>query len=282
MSHHTLVDVHTLAAGLTDPALRIVDCRFDLGDPDAGVVLYRRGHVPGAVYAHLDNDLSGPRAPWTGRHPLPDPEALAATLGRLGIGAGVQVVAYDDSGGIYAARLWWLLRWLGHEAVAVLDGGLAAWRAAGLPLSTDEAAPAARRFEAAPRPAAHVSADEVAALLARHACLLLDARSAERYEGRVEPLDPQAGHVPGASHHHYARNLGADGRFKPPATLRAEFERLLAGRPPAAIVSMCGSGVTACHTLLALEVAGLAGARLYPGSWSEWCRDPARPVATGP
>jgi thiosulfate/3-mercaptopyruvate sulfurtransferase len=282
MTHHTLIDVDSLAAGLADPSLRIVDCRFDLGDPDAGAALFRRSHIPGAVYAHLDTDLSGPRAPWTGRHPLPEPEALAATFGRLGIGAGVQVVAYDDSGGVYAARLWWLLRWLGHPAAAVLDGGLAAWRAAGRPLATDAVMPAPCRFDAAPRPAAHVSADEVAALLARAGCLLLDARSAERYQGRVEPLDPRAGHVPGATHHHYAQNLGSDGRFLPPAALRAAFERLLGSRPPAALVSMCGSGVTACHTLLALEVAGLPGARLYPGSWSEWCRDPARPVATGP
>ena len=282
MTHHTLIDVPTLVAELADPALRIVDCRFDLGDPDAGAAAYRRGHIPGAVYAHLDADLSGPRAPWTGRHPLPEPEALAATFGRLGIDAAVQVVAYDDSGGVYAARLWWLLRWLGHEAVAVLDGGLGAWRAAGRPLVTEVAAAAPRRFEPAPRDAAPVSADEVAALLARDGCLLLDARSAERYEGRVEPRDPKAGHVPGATHHHYARNLGSDGRFLPPAALRSAFEQLLGRRPPAALVSMCGSGVTACHTLLALEVAGLTGARLYPGSWSEWCRDPARPVATGP
>jgi len=282
MSHDTLVDVHTLAAELADPSLRIVDCRFDLGDPDAGAALYRRSHLPGAVYAHLDADLSGPRAPWTGRHPLPEPEALAATFGRLGIGAGVQVVAYDDSGGIYAARLWWLLRWLGHDAAAVLDGGLGAWRAAGLPLVTEAPAPAARRFEARPRVTAHVSADEVAALLARHGCLLLDARSAERYEGRIEPLDPKAGHVPGATNYHYARNLGADGRFLAPALLAGGFGRLLGGRAAESVVSMCGSGVTACHTLLALEVAGLPGGRLYPGSWSEWCRDPARPVATGP
>ncbi len=282
MTQDTLVDVATLAAALGDPRLRIVDCRFDLGDPDAGAARYRREHLPGAVYAHLDADLSGPRTPWTGRHPLPEPEALAATLGRLGIDAGMRVVAYDDSGGIYAARLWWLLRWLGHPAVAVLDGGLAAWRAAGQPLTAAVATPAALSFEAAPRAAGQVSADEVAALLARDECLLLDARSAERYEGRVEPLDPRAGHVPGARNHHYARNLGADGRFQAPAALRAMFAPLLGARAPAAVVSMCGSGVTACHTLLALEIAGLPGARLYPGSWSEWCRDPARPVATGP
>jgi len=279
--HDTLIDVPTLAARLGDPALRIVDCRFDLGDPDSGRQQFARGHIEGAVYAHLDEDLSGPRAPWTGRHPLPEVEALAATFGRLGIGAGVQVVGYDASGGVYAARLWWLLRWLGHEAAAVLDGGFEAWRAAGGRVSTAVAAPAPRAFVARPRAAAHVSADEHAALLARQACLLLDARSAERYEGRVEPLDPRAGHVPGATNYHYARNLGADGRFRPAAALREDFMRLLAGRAPQAVVSMCGSGVTACHTLLALERAGLPGGRLYPGSWSEWCRDAARPVATG-
>jgi thiosulfate/3-mercaptopyruvate sulfurtransferase len=277
-----LVDVATLAAHLDDASLRIVDCRFDLGDPDAGAALYRRGHVPGAVYAHLDADLSGPRAPWTGRHPLPEPAALAATLGRFGIGAGVRVVAYDDSGGIYAARLWWLLRWLGHDEAAVLDGGLGAWRRAGGRLATGADAPAPRRFVARPNDALHVSGDELAQLLARGACLLLDARSPERFEGRVEPLDPRAGHVPGAVNHHYARNLGADGRFLPAAALREHFASLLGPRAAAAVVSMCGSGVTACHTLLALELAGLPGARLYPGSWSEWCRDPARPVATGP
>ncbi|MBS0375605.1 MAG: sulfurtransferase [Proteobacteria bacterium] len=282
MSLRTLVDVPTLATLLAGPAPRIVDCRFDLGDPDAGAALYRRGHVPGAVYAHLDADLSGPRAPWTGRHPLPEPEAFAATLGRLGIGPDTPVVAYDDSGGIYAARLWWLLRWVGHDAVAVLDGGLAAWRAAGQTLAIGPVSVEPATFRARPDESRHVSADELAGLLARGECLLLDARSAERFEGRVEPLDPRAGHVPGALNHHYASNLGSDGRFLPAATLRSRFEAVLGGRAPRAVVSMCGSGVTACHTLLALELAGLPGARLYAGSWSEWCRDAARPVATGP
>ncbi len=282
MELHTLVDTATLAAHLADPDWRVVDCRFDLGNPEAGALAYARGHIPGAVYAHLDRDLSGPRTPWSGRHPLPEVAALAATLGAFGIDARVQVVAYDESNGAYAARLWWLLRWLGHRRVAVLDGGLAAWRAEHRPLATDSAAPAARRFDARPDPAGQVSADEVAALLAGGACVLLDARATERFEGRVEPLDPKAGHVPGARSHPFTRNLGADGRFLPAAELRARFAPLLGGAAADAVVSMCGSGVTACHTLLALEVAALPGARLYPGSWSEWCRDPGRPIADGP
>ncbi len=282
MSYQLLIDVPTLKAHLADPNFRVVDCRFELGEPGAGRAVYARGHIPGASYAHLDDDLSGPRTPWTGRHPLPDAAALAATFGRLGIDANTQVVAYDDSGGAYAARLWWLLRWLGHVSVAVLDGGLAAWQAAGLPLSTSATSVSARRFVAGAPVAAQVSADDLALLLAQKACRLLDARSTERFEGRIEPLDPRAGHIPGATSHPFARNLGADGRFLAPAALHDQYSRLLRGRPAAEVVSMCGSGVTACHTLLALEIAGLSGARLYAGSWSEWCRDPARPVAIGP
>ena len=282
MSQQTIVDTATVAAHAADPAWRVVDCRFDLGDPDSGEAAFRRGHLPGAVYAHLDRDLSGPRTPWSGRHPLPEPEALAATLGALGIGAGIQVVAYDDSGGIYAARLWWLLRWLGHREVAVLNGGLGAWRAHQLPLSSDPTPLVPRLFQARPNAEAHVSADDVAALLERRSALVLDARAAERFEGRIEPLDPCAGHVPGARNHPYTRNLGSDGRFLEAAELGGRFTHALGATKPAAVVSMCGSGVTACHTLLALEIAGLTGARLYPGSWSEWCRDPGRPIATGP
>ena len=282
MGERELIDAATLAASLDDPGLRILDCRFDLGDPELGAAAYAAGHIRGARYAHLERDLSGPRTPWSGRHPLPDPAALAATFGGLGIDGTTPVVAYDEASGMYAARAWWLLRWLGHARVAVLDGGLGAWRAAGLPLSTAATGVAPRRW--VPRPAAdvHASADEVARLLARDACLLLDARAAERFAGRVEPLDPQAGHVPGARNHPYQRNLGSDGRFLAPAALRALFAPLLADRPPREVINMCGSGVSACHTLLALEVAGLGGARLYPGSWSEWCRDPGRPVAVGP
>ena len=282
MTYQLLIDVPTLQAHLADPNFRVVDCRFELGEPGAGRAVYQRGHIPAATYAHLDDDLSGPRTPWTGRHPLPDASTLAATFSRLGIDGDTQVVAYDDSGGAYAARLWWLLRWLGHVSVAVLDGGLAAWQAAGLPLSTSATSVAARRFVAAAPVVAQVTADELALLLARKACWLLDARSTERFEGRIEPLDPRAGHIPGASSRPFARNLGPDGRFLAPAALQDQLSRLLRGRPATEVVSMCGSGVTACHTLLALEIAGLSGARLYAGSWSEWCRDPARPVAVGP
>ena len=282
MTAETLMDAATLASRVDAPDLVVVDCRFDLGDAEAGRNAFRVGHIPGAFYAHLDTDLSGPRTPWTGRHPLPDPQVLATTFGRLGIGPGIQVVAYDESAGMYAARLWWLLHWLGHRAAAVLDGGLAAWRAAELPLNTDPPTAPAREFKYELRRRSHVSADDVADLLAHRACLLLDARGAERFEGRVEPLDPKAGHVPGARNHPYARNLAPDGRFLSPDQLRAVFTPVLGDRLPNELVSMCGSGVTACHTLLALEIAGFGGGRLYPGSWSEWCRDPARPVATGP
>ena len=282
MHFETVVDTGTLAAQLANPEWRVVDCRFDLGDPDAGAAAFRREHIPGAIYAHLDRDLSGPRTPWSGRHPLPEPEVLAATFGEFGIDAGVQVVGYDDSGGVYASRLWWLLRWLGHRRVAVLDGGLAAWRAERRPLSTASTPPAPRRFAAQPDAGGQVSADELAALLAGRECVLLDARAAERFEGLVEPLDPRAGHVPGARNHPFTRNLGADGRFLGAAELRTRLAPVLRSEPAERVISMCGSGVTACHTLLALEIAGLAGARLYPGSWSEWCRDLGRPVATGP
>jgi thiosulfate/3-mercaptopyruvate sulfurtransferase len=282
MSYQTVVDSGTLAAHLSDPTWRIVDCRFDLGDPAAGAASFAREHIPGAVYAHLDRDLSGPRTPWSGRHPLPDPQALASTLGQLGVDADTQVIAYDESTGAYAARLWWLLRWLGHARVAVLDGGLAAWRAEHRPLSATAAAVAPRSFQGRPDPDSHLSADDVAALLARHACVLVDARATERFEGRIEPLDTKAGHVPGARSHPFSRNLAADGRFLGAPALRERFSALLGSAPPSALISMCGSGVTACHTLLALEIAGLEGARLYPGSWSEWSRDPGRPVATGP
>ncbi|HXQ30997.1 MAG TPA: sulfurtransferase [Steroidobacteraceae bacterium] len=281
ISSQTLIDTAAVAARIGDASCRIVDCRFDLADADAGAAAFARGHIPGAVYAHLDRDLSGPRTPWSGRHPLPEPDQLAATLGALGIDAGTQVVAYDETSGMYAARLWWLLRWLGHQRVAVLDGGLAAWRAARLPLSTEPAVVAPREYHAVPDDDAHVSADALAALLTREACVLLDARAAERFEGRVEPLDPKPGHIPGARNHPYSRNLGPDGRFLDAAALRALLTPLLGSAPPTAVVSMCGSGVSACHTLLALEIAGLHGARLYPGSWSEWCRDPGRPIATG-
>lgn len=281
----TLVDAEALAGALDDPGLRIVDCRFTLavaGAADgAGEAAWRNAHVPGAVYAHLERDLSAPKAPDAGRHPWPAADEFAATVSRLGIRPGIQVVACDDGDGAFAARLWWLLRSFGHREVAVLDGGWARWTALGLPGETGThevpaSTPAEGRFD----PAALVhDADAIVGHVAQGG-LLLDARAAPRFRGEIEPIDARAGHVPGARSRPYADNL-ADGRFRPAADLRREFDALLEGRPPSALVAMCGSGVTACHHLLAMAHAGLEGGRLYTGSWSGWIDDPARPVETG-
>jgi thiosulfate/3-mercaptopyruvate sulfurtransferase len=283
----TLIDTAGLARHLGDADWLSIDCRFDLARPDWGAQAFAAGHIPGALYAHLDHELSGARTAASGRHPLPDPAALAATFGRFGIDARVQVIAYDQGPGAYAARLWWLLRWLGHERVAVLDGGFAAWERAGLPLASGPSPRPARRFEPRAAPERVTSTAALAAALgrgdlARGAPLLIDARSADRFAGENETIDPVAGHVPGAHNHPFARNLDARGQFLPPAELRRAWSATLRGRPPEAVVAMCGSGVTACHNLLALELAGLPGAKLYAGSWSEWIRDPARAVARGP
>ena len=282
----TLIEPAELAAHLGAPDWAIIDCRFDLADPAWGERGYRTGHIPGALYAHLDHDLSGARDERNGRHPLPEPAALAALFGRFGIDQAVQVIAYDQGAGAFAARLWWLLRWLGHRGVAVLDGGLAAWRRAGLPLESAPAARAARRFSGAPLEGMLASTQQIEAALAAGALrsgatALVDARAADRFRGENETLDPVAGHIPGARNHPFAANHDAQGRFLPPAQLRAAWQRTLAATPAAAAVAMCGSGVTACHNLLALEVAGLPGARLYGGSWSEWIRDARRAVARG-
>jgi thiosulfate/3-mercaptopyruvate sulfurtransferase len=282
----TLIEPEELAALLgggagssSARALAIVDCRHDLARPEWGAEAHAAGHIPGACFAHLDRDLSGPVRPESGRHPLPDPERLAATLGTWGIDRSVQVVAYDQGPGAIAARLWWMLRFLGHERAAVLDGGFAAWQAAGLPVSTEQVRPAARRFVGAPHPGWVATADEVARGLERGEIVLVDARPADRFGGRNETLDPVAGHIPGARNHPFARNLGADGRFLPGSELAGLWRQTLGGASSRRVVAMCGSGVTACHNLLAMQRAGLAGARLYVGSWSEWCRDPTRPVA---
>jgi thiosulfate/3-mercaptopyruvate sulfurtransferase len=259
--------------------LVLLDCGFDLADPGAGERAFLAGHLPGAVYAHLEHDLSGAKTGDNGRHPLPERAALAATAGRWGVAPGVQVVCYDAQGGPYAARAWWLLRWLGHGAVAVLDGGVAAWRAAGGTLEVGPAAPASTVVQP-PYPAgapAMPTLDAATLLAALGRVRVLDARAGERFRGEVEPLDKVAGHIPGASNRIFKDNLQADGRFKPAAQLRAEFDAL--GTAAADVVHQCGSGVTACHNLLAMAHAGLDGARLYPGSWSEWCSNPARPVA---
>ncbi len=260
----------------------VVDCRHSLQDTDVGERAYGQGHIPGAVFAHLDRDLSGPSGGQRGRHPLPDSEAFSGTLKRLGIGHQTQVVAYDDAGGIFAARLWWMLRWFGHDHAAVLDGGWPLWCAGGHPVSRDPfLPPTAARQVWARRDSLMIGTEEVQARLHDSAMCLVDARASDRFRRENETLDPVGGHIPGALNRPYRDNLLADGRFKSPETLRHEFLELLAGRLPENVVHQCGSGVTACHNLLAMECAGLPGGRLYPGSWSAWCADPLRPVATG-
>ncbi len=267
-----------LALRASGAPLVLLDCSFDLADPGAGERAHAEAHLPGALYAHLERDLSGAKTGRNGRHPLPPREALAAHAGDWGITPGVQVVCYDAQGMPYAARAWWLLRWLGHEAVAVLDGGPAAWAAAGGEL-TREVVLAQAHPPYPTLPAAMPTADAGGLLAQLGRRPVLDARAAERFRGATEPLDPVAGHIPGALNRFFKNNLQADGRFKPAHVLRAEFETLHA--TPAQLVHQCGSGVTACHNLLAMEHAGLSGSALYPGSWSEWCADPARPVARG-
>ena len=281
--HTTLIEPSELAANSGDENWAILDCRFDLARPEWGASAYSAGHVPHALYAHLDRDLSSAVTPTTGRHPLPRIEAFVATVGGWGIDEGVQVVAYDQNNGAYAARLWWLLRWVGHTHVAVLNGGFAAWQQAGLPVSTQPDIRRPRRFSPGPAEAGVVSTHELEKLLAggqlangRRA--LIDARSADRFAGQNETIDPVAGHIPGARNHPFAHNLDAQGRFLSAQTLRSKWQETLRGVAPSEAISMCGSGVTACHNLLALEVAGLPGAQLYAGSWSEWIREPARPV----
>ena len=293
MSQTTLITPRQLAARLEDRDLAVIDCRFDLARPQWGCEAYASARIPRALYAHLDHDLSGKTSPSTGRHPLPPIDGFAARLGQWGIDAQVQVIAYDQGSGAYAARLWWLLRWLGHTKVAVLDGGFAAWQEEKLPLDTaplqDSGTRArrehpARRFDPRPDEEMMIGTPELEGLIASGQIaaadlVLVDARSADRFAGRNETIDPVAGHVPGARNHPFTDNVDTAGRFLDRGTLRERFARTLEGVPPDAAVCMCGSGVTACHNLLALEVAGLKGARLYAGSWSEWIRDPKHPTA---
>lgn len=281
LMHTTLVSAADLAARTSDSNWLIADCRFDLAQPQAGEAAYREGHIPNAVYAHLDRHLSAPVSATTGRHPLPDPDAFAATLSAWGVSTATQVVAYDADTGAYAARLWWLLRWVGHRAAAVLDGGYKAWLAAGLPTTTEITTRTATRFHAHPDRSAWLDAHEVAQRVRQSDWRLLDARAPERYAGEVEPIDTVAGHVPGARNHPFAANLGSEGRLLPAAELRTRLERSQNGVADEQTIMMCGSGVTACHLLLAMEAAGKPGARLYAGSWSEWIRDPSRGIVKG-
>lgn len=260
----------------------VFDCSFDLANPDAGQKAYAGGHIPGAHYLHLERDLSGAKTGKNGRHPLPDRAALVDTLASHGLMQGQQVVAYDAQGGMFAARLWWLLRWLGHDSVALLDGGLQAWQGAGYALETEPAGRKQGNFKAGAPLAVTVDAHALEQNLATHERLVVDARSPDRYRGENETIDPVAGHIPGAVNRFFKDNLGSDGRFKPAHTLRDEFKAVVGSTQPEHVVLQCGSGATACHNALAMEIAGLHGAALYPGSWSEWCADPSRPIATGP
>jgi thiosulfate/3-mercaptopyruvate sulfurtransferase len=288
MPHTTLIATDALAALLdgattTDQAaLVIVDCRYDLTNGHWGLEQYRLAHIPGAVYASLSHDLAGERRGDNGRHPLPSVEAMAATFGRLGIAAGTQVIAYDQDSGMYASRLWWMLRYLGHDAVAVLEGGWAKWTREGRPARSGDESRAAVSFVPHPRESLRADLAEVQRSVRDESALLVDARAPERFVGASEPIDRVAGHIPGARNHSYKDNLTSEGTLVAPERLKAQFERVLDGRPPDQVVMYCGSGVTACHNLLAMEHVGMSGAKLYPGSWSEWSSDPQRPVETGP
>ena len=274
----TLIDVDTLADRIADPKWRVVDCRHDLGNPEFGASAYADAHLPEAAFMHVDRDLSGPMTGRNGRHPLPDPDQLAKRLGEIGIDRDTQVVAYDDGAGMYAARLWWSLRWLGHDRVAVLNGGFRAWCDRGLPLSVELPKAVSCRFVRG-QGDVPVTVEEIEARLGQPGWLLVDARGPDRFRGQNETLDPVGGHIPGAVNHFFRDNLDEQGLFRPADDLRVRLLAVLNGHAPDTVVHQCGSGVTACHNLLAMEYAGLHGSRLYAGSWSEWCADPSRPIA---
>ena len=276
-----LVTPEELAQHLDDPDWIVIDTRHELTNPDTGPRVYGEGHIPGAYFMHVDHDLAGPKTGKNGRHPLPDLEEFAARLNERGVGPGKQVVVYDDLAGNYAVRLWWMLRWLGHDRVALLDGGYPQWVKEGRPVTKEVPAPRKGAFVPRPHLGDAVDVHFVERFSESPGLKLVDARVAERFTGKQETIDPVAGHVPGAINRFWKDNLEPDGRFKTSARLREEFDRLLGSAQPEGVVHMCGSGVTACHNIFAMELAGLPGSKLYPGSWSEWCADPARPVAKG-
>lgn len=283
MSTPALIDASELSALLQqdNPNVLVADCRYALTDPEAGAQAYAKGHIPGAVHADLGELLSGPTTGMNGRHPLPDPQAFADGLAALGANDDTLVIAYDAEDSTFAARLWWLLRWIGHEQVRVLNGGLRAWLDAGGELSASAPSPRRGALGLRRRAMPTVTFTDVLANVESQERLVVDARSPERYRGENETIDPAGGHIPGAINRYYKDNLQDGGRFKPAAELREEFGQLLGDTAPDQVVHQCGSGVSACHNLLAMEIAGLKGGTLYPGSWSEWCRQRNVPMARG-
>lgn len=282
MGFSTLVSASELADRLGDPSIVLVDVRSSLADPEYGARVYREGHIPGAVYADLNRDLSDPPGNGRGRHPLPEVQSMAKTFGNLGISRDKQVFVYDDSDGMYASRLWWMLRYLGHERVAVLDGGIASWRSANGAVSTETASPEPAVFVPDPVRDRLATSADVEAMRSDANRILVDSRAPDRFRGENETIDPVAGHIPGARNRFFRWNVREDGTFRPSDELAAELRELLGGVAPGDAVFYCGSGVTACHNLLAMAHAGLDEPRLYGGSWSEWISDPERPVAVGP
>lgn len=277
----TLISPDQLSQHLAGDDWAVVDCRFDLADPSKGERLYLESHIPGARYADLERDLSGEKTGRNGRHPLPSPEGMRQRFSALGIAPGTQVVVYDAETGMHASRLWWMLRYMGHDSVALLDGGFSRWTREGRAVRGGKETWREASFIGAPRDTWRASVDEVAERLHDPTQVLVDARAEERFRGENETIDKKAGHIPGARNFFFGRNLTADKTFKSAADLRAEWQALLGETPPSDVVMYCGSGVTACHNLLALEHAGLGGARMFPGSWSEWSSDPERPIETG-
>jgi thiosulfate/3-mercaptopyruvate sulfurtransferase len=276
-----LTNAHELSLHLNDPQWVIFDCRHDLLDAGKGERLYREGHIPGAHFANIDTDLSGEKTGTNGRHPLPSPAAFAAFLARHGVAQTAAIVAYDDVGGQFASRLWWMARWIGLTNVTLLDGGIGHWIAEGRAISTDVPVPQPVALKANPNPLMLWNAGDVQAHLNDPAHRLIDARAPERYRGEVEPIDPVAGHIPGAVNRFYKDNLNADLTLRPTADIARGFAALLGPVKPENVVHQCGSGVTACMNIFAMEMAGLKGSKLYAGSWSEWIADPARPIAKG-
>lgn len=278
-TYTTLISAAELARHLGDPDFVIFDCRHELTNPDFGPKAYADSHLPGARFAHVDRDLAAPLTGKNGRHPLPQPQTFIDWLGRMGVSSGKQVIGYDNAGGVYGSRLWWMLRWVGHSRVAVLDGGWQAWTAAGQPVTGELPKPVPAKFTGR-ADNSWVDARYVQNHLQSKDMLLIDARSSDRFHGQNETIDPVAGHIPGAINRFFKDNLDARGFFKPADELRTAFAPLLGTIPVDKVVHQCGSGVSACHNLLAMEIAGLKGARLYPGSWSEWIADPSHPTAT--